>query len=127
MTNLTGRCLCGAVTYRVAGPVRGASACHCGQCRRQSGHVWASAIAARTDVQITGDSLRWFAASPEAKRGFCGTCGSFLFWSHNEEPTMSFSLGSLDRPTGLRLTKHIHVADQGDYYEIADGLPQHDR
>jgi hypothetical protein len=29
-----------------------------------------------------------------------------------------------DGPTGLRLKGHIFVADKGDYYAIADGLPQ---
>jgi hypothetical protein len=32
--------------------------------------------------------------------------------------------GTLDSPTGLRAEKHIFTADKGDYYEIADGLPQ---
>ena len=57
-------------------------------------------------------------------RGFCGTCGSFLFWKRDDEDLISFSLGSLDRPTGLQLDRHIFVADKGDYYTIDDGLPQ---
>lgn len=37
---------------------------------------------------------------------------------------MSFALGAIDGPTGLRLEKHIFVADKGDYYKIADSVPQ---
>ena len=66
-------------------------------------------------------------ASDIAKRGFCPTCGCFLFWKHNDEDKMSFSLGMIDGPTSLRLQRHIFVADKGDYYDIADGLPQHDQ
>ncbi len=33
-------------------------------------------------------------------------------------------MGAFERPTGVRLEMHIHVADKGDYYDIADGLPQ---
>jgi hypothetical protein len=33
-------------------------------------------------------------------------------------------MGAFDGPTGTKLTKHIFVADKGDYYDIADGLPQ---
>ena len=33
-------------------------------------------------------------------------------------------MGAFDAPTGTRLAKHIFVADQGDYYDIKDGLPQ---
>ena len=57
-------------------------------------------------------------------RGFCGICGSFLFWKRGDEGLTSFSLGSLDSPTGLQLERHIFVADKGDYYTIDDGLPQ---
>lgn len=123
---LSGSCLCGDVSFTVNGPLGRATACHCGQCRKQSGHHWASSSAAESDITITGP-VKWYAASDTAKRGFCPECGSFLFWAAHDEDTMSFSLGGLDAPTGLKLQSHIFVADKGDYYEIADGLPQHDR
>lgn len=118
-----GGCLCGGVTYTVSGPVSGPSICHCSQCRKQSGHVWASAHAPADRVAIHGP-VQWYASSKAARRGFCPTCGAFLFWRHLEEDTLSFSLGSLEAPTGVRLEKHIFVADKGEYYDIADGLPQ---
>ncbi|PWE29323.1 aldehyde-activating protein [Maritimibacter sp. 55A14] len=121
---LTGQCLCGGVAFTVDAAVEGASACHCGQCRKQSGHFWASAQAPEEAIAING-TLRWYAATPQAKRGFCPTCGSFLFWKAHDEDTMSFALGALDAPTGLRLEKHIFTADKGDYYEIGnDGVPR---
>jgi len=120
---MKGQCLCGRVNYKVTGEVRHASACHCGQCRRQSGHVWSSAQAPVDGIEITGE-VRWFEASETAKRGFCPRCGSFLFWKAHDEEATSFSLGSLDAPTGLALKKHIFTADKGDYYEITDGVPQ---
>lgn len=122
---LTGSCLCGDVTFSVNAAPQGPSVCHCGQCRRQSGHLWASAYVARSDLSISG-KVSWYAASEQAKRGFCPRCGSFLFWAAHDEDTMSFALGALDQPTGLRLEKHIFVADKGDYYDIADGVPQKD-
>lgn len=121
-----GQCLCGDITFTVRGAAQGASACHCGQCRRQSGHVWASAYAPEEQVEISGP-VRWYEASGVARRGFCPRCGSFLFWKAHEEDTISFALGALEEPTGLRLEKHIFVADKGDYYQIADGLPQVER
>jgi hypothetical protein len=122
--HLTGHCLCGSVRYEVRGPSGSYSVCHCGQCRRQSGHQWASGQCKDHDLFITGDTLRWYASSDSAKRGFCGDCGSFLFWKAHNEDLTSFSLGSLDAPTGLTLEKHIFVTEKGDYYTIDDGLPQ---
>ena len=34
------------------------------------------------------------------------------------------SAGALDAPTGMRLSHHVRVDHKGDYYEIADGVPQ---
>ncbi len=123
MTPLLGRCLCGAITFRVTAPPTDASACHCSQCRRQSGNYWASANVPATALEIEGEP-RWVAASPMARRGFCADCGSFLFWQGTGETSVAFALGALDTPTGLRIERHIFTADKGDWYDIADGLPQ---
>ncbi len=122
---LNGSCLCGAVRFQVTGTPTGASVCHCGQCRKQSGHVWSSAQVPRADLALSGaKGLRWYHASKIARRGFCGTCGSFLFWDETGDDNISFALGAIDGPTGLRLEKHIFTADKGDYYVIADDIPQ---
>lgn len=122
----TGSCLCGAVHYTVNASTDDVTACHCTQCRKQSGHFVASVYAAWSDVSIDGsDNIRWYASSDFAKRGFCSTCGSGLFWV-SPEFGAAICAGSLDEPTGARLTNHIFVADKGDYYQIADGLPQYD-
>ena len=120
---MKGSCNCGGVTFEVSGEPVGVSFCHCGQCRKQSGGVWSSAFVEDSRITCKG-SVRWYASSAAARRGFCLTCGAFLFWKKNDETTTSFALGAIDGPTGLSLEKHIFVADKGDYYEIADGVPQ---
>jgi hypothetical protein len=120
---MKGSCLCGAVTFEAPDDPKGPSVCHCTQCRKMSGHLWASAYAPQADVRISG-AVRWFEASSAARRGFCPACGSFLFWKRHDEDTMSFALGAVDGPTGLKLEKHIFTATKGDYYDIADGVPQ---
>ncbi|WP_298360816.1 GFA family protein [uncultured Litoreibacter sp.] len=121
---MKGSCNCGACSFEVKGKTWSVSNCHCGQCRKQSGNVWASAVVAQSDIETQGD-VKWYASSDSAKRGFCANCGCNLFWKHNDETSMSFSLGAIDGPTGLSIEKHIFVADKGDYYDIADGIPQH--
>ncbi|VDS06915.1 Glutathione-dependent formaldehyde-activating enzyme [Paracoccus haematequi] len=121
MSDFTGRCLCGAVTFAgrwTDDPLR---ACHCGQCRRWSGHVWAAASA--RGVTVDGP-VRWYRSSDQAERGFCPECGSSLFWRQIGAANPEIAAGAVDSPTGLRLAGHIYVADKGDYYDIADGLPQ---
>ncbi|MGR3514309.1 MAG: GFA family protein [Paracoccaceae bacterium] len=121
MKTVTGGCLCGALTYQVHGPLRPVIACHCRQCRKTSGHHVAATSVARDEITIDGD-VTWYVSSPEARRGFCGTCGSNLFWD-GPGTHLSIFAGGLDSTPGLRLTGHIFCDDKGDYYEIADGLP----
>ncbi|MCY1015835.1 GFA family protein [Pyxidicoccus sp. MSG2] len=120
-----GSCLCGAVTFEVSGTLHPPDACHCSQCRKQSGHFWASTDVARAALTLHGaDKLTWFRSSEKVRRGFCSTCGSSLFWDPIHKDTISIAMGAFDLPTDTRLAMHIHVANKGDYYEIADGLPQ---
>ncbi|MHA6262988.1 GFA family protein [Arenibacterium sp. CAU 1754] len=120
-----GSCNCGGVAFELAGDLAPPSVCHCTQCRKQSGHVWASTHVPQSALTLTAeDSLRWYRSSDTAQRGFCGTCGAFLFWKHNDEDNISVSMGAFDTPTGVTLARHIFVADKGEYYDLNDGLPQ---
>ncbi len=121
----TGGCLCGAVRYEVRGALRPVVACHCTQCRRMTGHFLAATAAREADLAITREgTLKWYSASPHARRGFCGACGSTLFWHGAGRDYVAIAAGSLDGPTGLKLVQHIFTADKGDYYELDDGLAQ---
>jgi hypothetical protein len=48
----TDGCLCGAVRYKVHGPLRDVVACHCSQCRRTSGHFAAFTATRPVDLLL---------------------------------------------------------------------------
>jgi hypothetical protein len=94
-------------------------------CRRLNGHFAAATACAPGHLRLlSAQSLRWYPSSTIARRGFCGTCGSQLFWEPVHGGHISIWAGTLDTPTTLRPSMHIFVAEKGDYYEIEDGLPQ---
>lgn len=118
----TGGCLCGAVRYVVTGPLRDIVWCHCGQCRRQTGSGLAATATRRANFHLqASESLRWYSASPTARRGFCGRCGSILFWDGEGAPHLSIAAGSLDDGHGLRVVTHIYAADRAPWDEIPAG------
>lgn len=117
-----GSCLCAAVRYEVTGPLRPIIACHCTQCRKQTGNYYTATNALNSDLKITGaENITWYRASKEAARGFCKICGSALFWKAEGRDETSILAGSIDGPTGLQVEGHIYCADKGDYYEIPAG------
>jgi hypothetical protein len=123
-----GSCLCGAVRFEVTGDLPGPDACHCTKCRKHSGHYYAGTDVKRSAVTILGeDKVTWYHSSEKVRRGFCSVCGSSLFFDpldRQKHDWIGVAMGAFDTPTQTKLRIHIFVADKGDYYEIADGLPQ---
>ena len=119
-----GGCLCGSIRYRIDSEIRPVIACHCVQCRIGSGHFFAATACEKSALVIDGD-VRWYALSDHARRGFCPTCGAFLFWQRTTGKQISIAAGTLDPPSSLKLVAHIYIEEKGDYYEIDDGVPQH--
>jgi hypothetical protein len=120
--------MCGAVRIEIAGRLeKQPEACHCSICRKQTGHFLAAVNVKRADLAVHGaDNVRWYRSSEKVRRGFCSVCGSVLFWDPVIEGYQytAVAMGALEKPTGVRLSKHTFVGDKGDYYEITDGLPQ---
>tara|TARA_R110002124_G_scaffold9586_5_gene49213 strand:+ start:3052 stop:3432 length:381 start_codon:yes stop_codon:yes gene_type:complete len=120
-----GSCLCGAIRFEVRGELPEASACHCSKCRKHTGHYEAGVDVPRDAFSLTGgDRLTWYHSSDKVRRGFCSICGSSLFFDPVQLDWIGIMMGAFDGPTRTRLALHIFVADKGDYYEIADGVPQ---
>ena len=132
LTVSTGGCLCGHVRYEVRGPLRDVWLCHCVECLRWHGHVAAFTSVAREALVIADETQMRWTASPNsatnARRAFCGECGSSLFWEAPGSTTISIAAGTLDQPTGLRTAGHIYVGQAADYYELVeDGIERHER
>jgi len=119
-----GSCSCGAVTFEVTGDLPPPDACHCRQCRKQSGHYFASTDVPRSSLTIHGaDAITWFRSSERyaaaSAPGVVRHCSG-----PGPQDRIGIAMGAFDTPTRTRLAIHIFVADKGDYYDICDGLPQ---
>ena len=121
-----GSCLCGAITFEVTGALPPPDACHCTKCRKHTGHYSVGTDVPRDAITIHGaDRITWYHSSEKIRRGFCSTCGSSLFFDMLHKDRFGIAMGAFDTPTQTKLYIHIFVADKGDYYDIADGVPQH--
>ncbi len=119
-----GSCNCGAMQWQAKGEMREIVACHCSQCRKQTGLYYAATNIANDRLTIKGETLKWYKSSDGAERGFCSECGSALFWRRKDSDTTSILAGSIDGDCGLEIGQHIFVADKPDWYDINDGKPQ---
>lgn len=112
-----GACHCGAVRFVVSGGV-GVISCHCGDCRKMHGNYNPMLAGPATNVAFEDSStLKWYASSESAERGFCERCGSRLFKRAGER--MMVSMGALEE-TGLRTFKNVWAESKGGWYDLPE-------
>ncbi len=100
-----GSCLCGAVQFSMLWPSKWVAHCHCSLCQRAHGAAfvtWVGVQADKVSIVDSKNTLRWFASSAEALRGFCNECGSTVFfkssrWADELHITRANFTDALDR------------------------------
>ena len=116
---LTGRCLCGAVTISATAVKPSVAVCHCDMCRR-----WASGPFMEVTCQNTvfegEESIGRIRSSDWAERGFCGKCGSNLFYHLIDSDEYQISAGLLDDPSKLRMSLQVFTDSKPQFYEFAN-------
>lgn len=106
---MTGHCLCGAVTVRVAGghdPRPGA--CHCRMCQRWSGGLFLCFNADADGVAIDGPITR-HASSDFAERAFCSVCGSHLWMRDRTGNSYDLMPGLFDEARDWPLRSEVYA------------------
>jgi len=115
-TGIEGQCLCGAVRVRGT-PVRGhVEACHCRMCRK-----WGSAallsVQCGSAVEIDGEEhVVRYQSSRWAERGFCGRCGSSLFFRFLPGDAYAFSAGLFPDAALQPIAEEIFIDEKPAYY-----------
>jgi hypothetical protein len=118
---ITGRCLCGAVTLRAIPAAPEVSICHCTMCRRWTGGVFACFGAEGRDVTTEGP-ITTYTSSSFSERAFCGTCGSHL-WIRDEDGFLDLMPGLFEGAQNFAL-RHIVYADRAPAYApVPQGVP----
>ena len=131
---VTGRCLCGAVVYRVTAPAKSLEHCHCSACRRAHGALNASGAlvdAAHFHLDQGDDYLKSYESSPGNHRWFCGRCGCQIYMSIDHIPAeLYYWAASLDEgmhpghPQDREC--HIFVGSKPCWDPLDQALPRHD-
>lgn len=115
-----GRCLCGAVkvTARNAGTHVGA--CHCESCRRWGGGPFME-VDCGAEVEFDGaEHVKIYHSSDWAERGFCGDCGTHLFYRLKDSGAHMVPVGLLDEDSARVLKTQVFVDEKPPYYSFRE-------
>jgi hypothetical protein len=105
---ITGRCLCGGVTYGADAEPVVQAVCHCTDCQRQTGSPFSVIVGVpRAALNVEATTIASYATTGEdhggdTERSFCSACGSPVFSIAAVMPELAFiKAGSLDDASWL--------------------------
>lgn len=121
---LSGGCQCGAVRYRAASALGYPHLCHCRMCQKASGnYALPLGSAKRAEFELTRGEPSWFHSSDLVRRGFCGACGTPLFYDIPGSDSINVTLGSLDEPAAVKPVAQSNLGAKMPWFHALDGLP----
>jgi hypothetical protein len=124
----SGACLCGAIAFSVGLPSRWVAHCHCTRCQRAHGAAfvtWVSVDADRALIDDGAAQLRWFAHPGGGERGFCGRCGSSMFFRSADWPgELHVARALFTTPVDKMPQMHGFYDSHVDWIQLADDLPR---
>lgn len=128
---VSGRCLCGASSFRSPGEVQFAGHCHCLDCRKTSGTSHSThAVVPEAGFEASGPIRDHDKASDSGsmvRRSFCEVCGSPLYSRNDRMPGMVFVRASaLDDPEKVAPGMVVYASRAPSWALSQEGLPRFD-
>lgn len=115
-----GGCMCGRTRFTVIPVEDEMHACHCEQCRKWSGGVFL-AVRYGTSLDVeAGAPVKVFASSDWAERGFCGECGSSLFWRMRDGSETLVALNALEPPDAFTFGSELFIDSKPGTYNFRE-------
>lgn len=119
MTDRTGRCLCGAVSYKLATEPLATRICWCRDCQYLAANGTVSLLVAADALTISGvlsEHTKTAASGSQVTHQFCRNCGTHLFAKASARPQFRvIRAGTLDEPSSIRPNMNIWAASAPDW------------
>ena len=127
--SITGKCLCGAISYSVDNPPALTGVCHCKNCPHQAGGAFSTLAGAPLDeLHISGETKVY--TDPDTDRGnavqrfFCDKCGSPIYSAVQSSPNMVYlKTGTLDDTTTFEPRFHLWCNTKQTRVDSPDDVP----
>lgn len=120
MSDRTGKCMCGAVSFTVRDASTLFGACHCDMCRRWTGSAFLGMTVPEDKISFDGeDAISRLQSSDWAERAFCNKCGSGLWYRVTSEDfpdTYQIPIGLYDDPNGLSFDRELFIDCKPDSF-----------
>lgn len=111
MSERNGRCLCGAVRYRLSAEPVATRVCWCRDCQHIAANGTVNLLVPSLALDVSGELSEYTSTADSGnriRRRFCPRCGSHLFGNSSGRPHLTVvRAGTLDDPSSVRPTMNI--------------------
>ena len=129
MKKITGRCLCGAVSFEVVNTFEKLFLCSCEQCRQITGSAFASNLFVGIEgfdwLEGAGGIVNYQVPERDISKSFCRVCGSGVPWKNGDGTKMIVPAGSLSDPANVVERVRIFASEQPSWALDLDHVPTH--
>ena len=127
MTDTTGHCHCGAVSFAFTGPQTWACHCHCNDCRRNCAAPLVTFLGTpRNGFAWTGATPKTYHSSPGVTRHFCDACGTQMaFEAEHYAGEIHLYAATLSDAEDFKPEFHVHYDSKLPWLHIMDDLQKH--
>ncbi len=117
MAKLTGKCLCGNVTFSADTDIKLMANCHCSDCRAATGAAYGTLVFVEADALTVTGSPKVFKhvadSGADMEKHFCPDCGSQLFGKNSNRPNMvSLRAGVVDQTDLIKPAVNVYMSSK---------------
>lgn len=131
MTNRTGRCLCGAVSFKLTAEPVATRICWCRDCQHVAANGTVNVVVPTEALEVSGAVSGYVSRADsgnEMTRQFCPRCGTHLFSKSSGRPQFRVvRVGNLDDPSSVTPTVNIWTASAPTWACMDPALEKVDR
>lgn len=128
MTERTGACLCGAVTFKLTGPPISSRICWCRDCQHISANGTVNAVFSADALEVHGELTEYAKTADSGNtisRLFCPRCGSHVYGHTSSRPHLRVvRVGGLDDPSSLAPQQNIWTSRAPDWACLDPAIEQ---
>ncbi|EFO31608.1 glutathione-dependent formaldehyde-activating GFA [Roseibium sp. TrichSKD4] len=126
MSELKGRCYCGAVSWQAKGPILWSALCHCEDCRQAASSDYVSWFGIERSSVIWNGPRQMYQSSAKVLRSFCSDCGSPLSFETEVFPEEThIYAATMENPSAYQPEAHIFWSERVPWLTLSDDLPKH--
>jgi hypothetical protein len=127
MDCLSGKCMCGAVTWTYTGDTTRNLVCYCTDCQRATSSPLTAFLGMNSNQLRWNGKIEHYESSAGTYRGFCPSCGTRLYFRSEKWPQETHvHAATLTNPDDYRPDAQVLMRSRAGWLDLLASIPSHD-